>query len=79
MTTVSAAGSAAGGRYRRPTVVESAAAGLGAALVHWAEGRRVIHSDRAERERAAMLRREQLGVLRSDLMGAAHSGLHIWH
>lgn len=79
MSTLSAAGSAACGPYRRPTVVEHAAARLGAALVHWAERRRVILSDRAERERAATLRREELEVLRSDIMGTAHSGLYIWH
>ena len=78
MSTVSATGAAACSSYRRPTVVESAAAGLGAALVRWAEHRRVILSDLAERERAATLRREQLIVLRSDIMGAAHSGLHVW-
>ncbi|MFF1382546.1 2-nitropropane dioxygenase [Arthrobacter sp. NPDC058288] len=79
MSTVCATGSAACSPYRRPTAVESAAAGLGTALVRWAERRQVILSDRAERERAAMLRREQLDVLRSDIMGAAHSGLYIWH
>ena len=79
MSTVSAAGSAACSPYRRPTVVESAAAGLGSALVRWAEYRRVILSDWAQRERAAALRREQLDVLRTDIMGAAHSGLYIWH
>jgi hypothetical protein len=79
MSTVSAAGSAACSPYRRPTVVESAAAGLGSALVRWAERRRVILSDWAQRERAATLRREQLDVLRTDIMGAAHSGLYIWH
>jgi hypothetical protein len=78
MSTLSASGSAACSRYRRPTVVESAAAWLGAALVRWAERRRIIVSDWAERERAAMLRREQLDVLRSDIMGTAHSGLYIW-
>lgn len=79
MSTLSANGSAACGPYRRPTVVESAAARLGAALVRWAERRRVVLSDWAERERAANLRREQLDVLRSDVMGTAHSGLYIWH
>ncbi|ABK04230.1 hypothetical protein JOE40_001804 [Arthrobacter sp. PvP102] len=78
MSTVSATGSAACSLYRRPTFAESAAAGLGTALVRWAERRRVILSDWAERERAATLRREQLDVLRSDVMGAAHSGLYIW-
>jgi len=79
MSTVSATGSAARSPYRRPTVVESAAAALGSALVRWAERRRVILSDWAQRERAATLRREQLDVLRTDIMGAAHSGLYIWH
>lgn len=64
--------------YRRPTMVESAAAALGAALVHWAERRRTVRTEWAENERAAVLRREQLHVLRSDIMGAAHSGLYIW-
>jgi hypothetical protein len=79
MSTISGTGSATSRTYRRPTVLESAAAGVGAALVRWAERRRIILSDWAERERAAMRRREQLDVLRSDIMGAAHSGLYIWH
>jgi hypothetical protein len=79
MSALSAAGSAACGPYRRPTVIESAAAGLGAALVRWAERRRIILSEWAERERAAAIRREQLDVLRRDIMGTAHSGLYIWH
>jgi hypothetical protein len=79
MTTAIGTGSAACSPYRRATIVESAAARLGAALVRWAEHRRVVLSDWAERERAAALRREQLDVLRSDIMGAAHSGLYIWH
>jgi hypothetical protein len=79
MSTVLATSSAACSPYRRPTFVESAAAGLGAAMVRWAERRRVGVADWAQRERAAALRREQLDVLRSDIMGAAHSGLYIWH
>ncbi|WLQ06785.1 2-nitropropane dioxygenase [Arthrobacter oryzae] len=79
MSTVFATGSAACSPYRRFTFVESAAARLGAALVRWAERRRVVLSDWAQQERAAALRREQLDVLRSDIMGAAHSGLYIWH
>lgn len=79
MSTICATGSPACGPYRRPTVIESAAARLGAALVRWAERRRVILSDWAELERAATLRREQLDVLRSDIVGTAHSGLYIWH
>ncbi|CAN7434811.1 2-nitropropane dioxygenase [Arthrobacter sp. LjRoot78] len=79
MSALSATGTTACGPYRRPTVVESAAAALGAALVRWAERRRVILSDWAVHEREAALRREQLDVLRSDIMGAAHSGLYIWH
>jgi hypothetical protein len=78
MSTTFATGPASRRVYRRPTMVESAAAGLGAALVHWAERRRAVRTEWAERERAAVLRREQLDVLRSDIMGAAHSGLYIW-
>jgi hypothetical protein len=64
--------------------VEAAAAGLGAALVRWAERRRVVlpeltvSAEWAERQRAATVRREQLDILRRDTLGAAHSGIFPW-
>ena len=63
------------GTYRRPSVLESAAAGIGTSLVAWAERRRYIPPVDLAIQRAALTRRQELGNLRQDAMGAAHSGL----
>lgn len=58
--------------------MESAAAGLGLTLLRWAERRRVVPDGWVEQQRAAVRRREELSVLRSDVLAAAHSGLYHW-
>lgn len=78
MSTITIHRSAPCNAYRRPSVLETAATRLGAALVRWAEQRRVIPAGWAEQQRAAIRRREELNALRSDVMGAAHSGLNAW-
>lgn len=63
------------GVYRQPSIIESAAAGIGARLLSWSENRRLIQvGERAQRS-AAIAHRERLGELRADALGAAHSGL----
>ncbi|WP_427129942.1 2-nitropropane dioxygenase [Pseudarthrobacter sp. S9] len=64
---------------RRPSLVESAAARLGTTLLRWAERRRAVPDGWAEQRRAAIRRRDELSVLRSDALGAAHSGLYGWY
>jgi hypothetical protein len=63
------------GVYRRPSVIESAAAGLGSRLVSWSEKRRLLPPRDLALQNAVIARREQLGGLRTDALGAAHSGL----
>jgi hypothetical protein len=67
------------GTYRRPSMLESAAAGIGAKLMTWAERRRYIPPVDVALRRAAFSRRQELGDLRQDAMGAAHSGLEPHH
>ncbi|WP_284751666.1 2-nitropropane dioxygenase [Arthrobacter sp. efr-133-R2A-120] len=67
------------GTYRRPSMLESAAAGIGAGLVSWAERRRYIPPVDLAAQRAASRRRQELGDLRRDAMGASHSGLEPRH
>ncbi|OFI39968.1 hypothetical protein BIU82_02720 [Arthrobacter sp. SW1] len=61
--------------YRRPSIIESAAAGLGTRLVSWSEKRRFIPADSVLLRNAALARREHLGDRRADAVSAAHSGL----
>ncbi|MCZ9881159.1 2-nitropropane dioxygenase [Arthrobacter sp. B2a2-09] len=63
------------GTYRRPSMLESAAAGIGANLISWAERRRYIPPVDQSAQRAAFRRRQELGDLRRDALGASHSGL----
>lgn len=67
------------GTYRRPSMLESAAAGIGAGLVSWAERRRYLPPVELALRQAAFRRREELGDLRQDAIGAAHSGLEPRH
>ncbi|GAA4028846.1 hypothetical protein GCM10023063_08200 [Arthrobacter methylotrophus] len=67
------------GSYRRPSMLESAAAGIGANLISWAERRRYIPPVDVALRRAAFRRRRELGDLRQDAIGAAHSGLEPRH
>ncbi|BAS16960.1 hypothetical protein AHiyo8_52630 [Arthrobacter sp. Hiyo8] len=63
------------GTYRRPSMLESAAAGIGSGLVSWAERRRSIPPLELAVQQAALRRRQELGDLRQDAIAAAHSGL----
>ncbi|WP_284980733.1 2-nitropropane dioxygenase [Arthrobacter sp. efr-133-TYG-118] len=65
--------------YRRPSMLESAAAGIGTSLVSWAERRRYIPPADLAMQRAALARRQELGDFRQDAIGAAHSGLEPRH
>ncbi len=67
------------GTYRRPSMLESAAAGIGTSLVSWAERRRYIPPAELAMQRAAFTRRQELRELRRDALGAAHSGLEPHH
>lgn len=67
------------GTYRRPSLVESAAAGIGAGLVSWAERRRYLPPLEPTMLQAALRRRQELSDLRQDALGAAHSGLEPRH
>jgi hypothetical protein len=67
------------GTYRRPSLLEAAAAGIGAKLISWAERRRYIPPVDVALQRAAFRRRQELGDLRQDAVGAAHSGLEPRH
>ncbi|GAB3559501.1 hypothetical protein GCM10027405_07670 [Arthrobacter alkaliphilus] len=67
------------GTYRRPSMVESAAAGIGAGLVSWAERRRYLPPLEATLRQSALRRRQELSDLRQDAIGAAHSGLEPRH
>ncbi|MHC6221731.1 2-nitropropane dioxygenase [Arthrobacter sp. MMS24-S77] len=67
------------GTYRQPSILESAAAGIGASLVSWAERRRYIPPVDVALERAAFRRRQELGDLRQDAVATAHSGLEPRH
>jgi hypothetical protein len=61
--------------YRRASVLEAVAVRVGAGLVEWAERRRVVPEETARLQRDAARRRDELSLLRGDLLGAAHSGL----
>ncbi|MGW9414471.1 hypothetical protein [Arthrobacter cupressi] len=63
------------GVYRQPSIIESAAAGIGARLLSWSENRRFIPAGGRTQRIAAIARRERLGELRANALGAAHSGL----
>jgi hypothetical protein len=63
------------GTYRRPSMLESAAAGIGSGLVSWAERSRYIPPLELAVQQAALRRRQELGDLRQDAIAAAHSGL----
>ncbi|WP_120522971.1 2-nitropropane dioxygenase [Arthrobacter celericrescens] len=67
--------SASCGVYRRPSIIESAAAGIGARLLSWSEKRRLIQVGDPARRAAAIARLERLGELRANALSAAHSGL----
>jgi hypothetical protein len=61
--------------YRRASVLEAVAVRLGAGLVEWAERRRVVPEEAVRLQREAERRRNELNLLRGDILGAAHSGL----
>jgi hypothetical protein len=61
--------------YRRAPVLEAVAVRIGAGLVEWAERRRVVPEESARQHRDAARRRDELSLLRGDLLGVAHSGL----
>lgn len=61
--------------YRRASVLEAVAERVGAGLVEWAERRRVVPEDAVRQQRDAVRRRDELNLLRDDVLGAAHSGL----
>jgi hypothetical protein len=61
--------------YRRASVLEAVAVRVGAGLVAWAERRRVVPEETVRQQRNAARRRDELALLRSDILGAAHSGL----
>ena len=61
--------------YRRASVLEAVAGRIGAGLVEWAERRRVIPEETLRQQRDAARRRDELALLRGDVLGAAHSGL----
>ena len=62
-------------RYRRASVLEAVAVRIGAGLVEWAERRRAVPEETVRLQRDAARRREELSLLRGDVLGAAHSGL----
>ena len=61
--------------YRRASVLEAVAGRVGAGLVEWAERRRAVPEEALRRQRDAARRRNELNLLRGDILGAAHSGL----
>jgi len=61
--------------YRRASVLEAVAVRVGAGLVEWAERRRVVPEEAVRQQRDAARRRDELSLLRGDVLGAAHSGL----
>ncbi|MFC7850052.1 2-nitropropane dioxygenase [Arthrobacter sp. NPDC057388] len=61
--------------YRRASVLEAVAVRVGAGLVEWAERRRAVPEEAVRQQRDAARRRDELNLLRSDVLGAAHSGL----
>jgi hypothetical protein len=61
--------------YRPASVLEAVAVRIGAGLVEWAERRRVVPEETVRLQRDAARRRDELSLLRGDLLGAAHSGL----
>ncbi|MDP9692881.1 UNVERIFIED_ORG: hypothetical protein J2X79_000410 [Arthrobacter globiformis] len=61
--------------YRRASVLEAVAVRIGGALVEWAERRRAVPEETVRLQREAARRRDELSLLRGDVLGAAHSGL----
>ncbi|MDQ0866145.1 2-nitropropane dioxygenase [Arthrobacter globiformis] len=61
--------------YRRASILEAVAVRIGAGLVEWAERRRVVPEEAVRQQRDAARRRDELSLLRGDVLGAAHSGL----
>ena len=61
--------------YRRASVLEAVAVRVGASLVEWAERRRAVPEEAVRQRRDAARRRDELSLLRGDVLGAAHSGL----
>ncbi|MFE4544511.1 2-nitropropane dioxygenase [Arthrobacter sp. NPDC056727] len=61
--------------YRRASLLEAMAVHVGAGLVEWAERRRVVPEEAVRQHRDAARRRDELDLLRGDILGAAHSGL----
>jgi hypothetical protein len=75
MSALSISRSVPGSAYRRASFIEAAAARVGSGLVAWAESRRARPEETVRQLEAAALRRDELNVLRADMLGAAHSGL----
>ena len=61
--------------YRRASLLEAVAVHVGAGLVEWAERRRAVPEEAVRQQRDAVRRRDELNLLRGDVLGAAHSGL----
>ena len=61
--------------YRRASVLEAMAVRVGAGLVEWAERRLVVPEETVRQQQDAARRRDELNLLRADVLGAAHSGL----
>lgn len=61
--------------YRRASLLEAVAVHVGAGLVEWAERRRTLPEETVRQRRDAARRRDELNLLRGDVLGAAHSGL----
>ncbi|WP_395404983.1 2-nitropropane dioxygenase [Arthrobacter sp. UC242_113] len=61
--------------YRSASALEAMAMRIGAGLVAWAERRRAVPEETARLQRDAARRRDELTLLRGDILGTAHSGL----
>lgn len=75
MSALSISRSVPGSAYRRASFIEAAAVRVGSGLVAWAESRRARPEEAMRQLEAAALRRDELNMLRADMLGAAHSGL----
>ncbi|MEN8581750.1 2-nitropropane dioxygenase [Arthrobacter sp. KBS0703] len=75
MSALSISRSVPGSAYRRASFIETAAVRVGSGLVAWAESRRTRPEEVVRQLEAAALRRDELNLLRADMLGAAHSGL----
>jgi hypothetical protein len=75
MSALSISRSVPGSAYRRASFIEAAAVRVGTGLVAWAESRRARPEATVRQLEAAALRRDELNVLRADMLGTAHSGL----